>query len=178
MTCSQCKYEWCWICGRDWRNLNHYGDSKFSLIHCNTFGYLPDTRCRKFRYYLYLIALILFSPIISIVLFVGFFFKATRMHRLAYFNESDSNICCILINILFLPWNILILSIGAALGIVIGCITMIFFVPKFIYENCKGFKIIIGYWSKKNRFRGEGPVKVELIEAAKRQPALPPRRYW
>jgi hypothetical protein len=55
---------------------------------------------------------------------------------------------------------------------------MIFFVPKFIYENCKGFKIIIGYWSKKNRFRGEGPVKVELIEAAKRQQALPPRRYW
>jgi hypothetical protein len=167
MTCSQCKYEWCWICGRKFYNVNHSGDD-WKLIHCNTFNFLPDTCCRKFSFLLFLIALIIFSPIISIAWGVGIFFKRSKIERLRYFNDSDVCFFRILINILVvIPWNTLLFVIGVVIGIALGAITMIFFIPKFIYENYKSFKIIMGYWSKKNRFRGEGPVKVDLIEAAK-----------
>ena len=112
--------------------------------------------------------MILFSPLIVIFLMVVEFFKFTRIGKLACFSESYNTLCCILVNILCLPWNILILSIGFVLALAFGTVVMVFVVPVFIYRNCKQFNIIMRYWSRKNRFRGDEPVKVELIEAAKK----------
>ena len=149
-----------------------------TIIDCNTFSYLPDTCCRKFRMYLFLINIILFSPLIVIFLMTVEFFRFTRINRLAYFSDSYNTLCCIIVNILCLPWNILILSIGLALAIAFGAVSMIFVVPVYIHRNCKYFKIIMSYWSRKNRFKGDGPVKVDLIEAAKKQQPAVPRRLW
>lgn len=139
MTCSQCKHEWCWVCGRHWRNVDHYGEG-LKIINCSTLSFIPDTCCRKFRYWLLLLLIIFGSPFISLAFGVGFFFKTTRMHKLAYFNEHDSNICCVLINILFLPWNILILSIGLVLGLAVGTVAMLFVMAVLIYQNCGSFR--------------------------------------
>ena len=47
---------------------------------------------------------------------------------------------------------------------------MIGVMPYFIYTNCGSTRLIMRYWSRKNRFKGNGPVKVDLIEAAKKKP--------
>jgi hypothetical protein len=148
--------------------VNHYRHDSITIIDCNTFNYLPDTCCRKFRMWLFLFFLILFSPLIVIFLMVVEFFKFTNIGKLAYFSESYNTLCCVLVNILCLPWNILILSIGFVLALAFGTVVMVFVVPVFIYRNCKQFNIIMRYWSRKNRFRGDEPVKVDLIEAAKK----------
>jgi len=139
-----------------------------TIIDCNTFNYLPDTCCRKFRMWLFLILIIIFSPLIVIFLMTVEFFRFTRINRLAVFSESYNTLCCIIVNILCLPWNILLFSLGFALGLAFGAVSMIFMMPVFVYKNCKQFRIIMSYWSRKNRFRGDGPVKVDLIEAAKK----------
>jgi hypothetical protein len=117
---------------------------------------------------LFLILIILFSPLIVIFLMTGEFFRFTRINRLALFSESYNTLCCIIVNILCLPWNILLFSLGFALALAFGAVSMIFMMPVFVYRNCRQFRIIMSYWSRKNRFRGDGPVKVDLIEAAKK----------
>ena len=139
-----------------------------TIIDCNTFRYLPDTCCRKFRMWLFLILIIIFSPLIVIFLMTVEFFRFTRINRLAVFSESYNTLCCIIVNIFCLPWNILLFSLGFALALAFGAVSMIFMMPVFVYKNCKQFRIIMSYWSRKNRFRGDGPVKVDLIEAAKK----------
>jgi hypothetical protein len=76
-----------------------------------------------------------------------------------------------------LPWNILILSIGLVLGLTIGVIVMPVLMFIVIASNCVEFRTIMKYWSRKNRFKGDGEVKVHLIEAAKKN-AAPARRLW
>jgi hypothetical protein len=96
------------------------------------------------------------------------FFRITRINRLACFGDSYNMGCRLLVTILCLPWNILIFSIGFALSLAFGAVAYIFVMPVYIYRNFKQLNIIMSYWSRKNRFRGDEPVKVNLIEAAKK----------
>jgi hypothetical protein len=83
------------------------------------------------------------------------FYDKTKAHHLAYFNEDDNNTCCVIINILCLPWNILVFTISFSIGLAFGVLVMIFVMPVVVYKNSKQFCYIMKYWSSKNRFRGK-----------------------
>ena len=36
MTCSICKYEWCWVCGMPYHSVLHYG--QFGGLVCELIG--------------------------------------------------------------------------------------------------------------------------------------------
>lgn len=126
-----------------------------TLIDCETFYHVPNTCCRKFRMWLLLLTIIIFSPLLSIYVMIKAFYEKTEAQRLAYFNEHDNNICCLIINILVLPWNILVFGISFSIALAFGVVVMIAVMPMVIYKNSKQFCYIMKYWSSKNRFRGK-----------------------
>ena len=105
--------------------------------------------------WLLLLSIIFFSPLISIYLMIEAFYRKTHIDRLYYFNEDDNNLCCVLINILCLPWNILVFSVSIAISLPFAVVAMIFVMPQVVYKTSRQFCYIMRYWSKKNRFRGK-----------------------
>lgn len=126
-----------------------------TLIDCETFYNVPNTCWRKTKMWLLLLSIILFSPFLSIFLMIVAFYRKTNFHRLGYFNEHDNNFCCFIINILCLPWNILVFGVSFAIALPFAVVAMIFVMPLVVYKNSKQFCYIMKYWSRRNRFRGK-----------------------
>lgn len=77
--------------------------------------------------------------------------------------------CCIksdfiLINLLLLPVNISIILLNIAFGLVLGAVLTPYWTIECLVENYWQFTKIMSYWSRKNRFKGDGKVKEELFK--------------
>ncbi len=66
------------------------------------------------------------------------FYRKTYIDRLYYFNDDDYNkFCCVIINILCLPWNILVFSVSIAISLPFAVVAMIFVMPQVVYKTTR-----------------------------------------
>jgi len=173
MTCITCKYEWCWVCGGDWRNAGytHFRGEGFRLISCRTYEFIPDTCCRKTCYWLTLIGFIIISPLLSLICGIAIINKWLGLHKLiGTLRNCYSCIGKILAIFILIPWNLIILLLMLTVGLIFGVLALPVIMPMIIYQNVKMFSRIMSYWSTRNR-RKKGNLKFneEYIQKIKKQ---------
>ena len=154
MKCNQCWYQWCWLCGDKW---TYYGHKKsyWSLIRCDLFGFSPSSSTNKLKWWLYFLAIIIFSPLIVIIFTVALSLSYVRLTRFWYkFDGYYSSLQTrVFMFFLALPWNLLILSLDLAIAFSLAAIVTPIVTPYFIYVNIYSFVKIMKYWSNGKRFK-------------------------
>lgn len=131
---------------------------------CDNIGSIPDKGCNKCMYYFTFILLLVFMPLV--VLFVYGCYCVEKLEIGRYFANPGrctyNKGCQSILFIIFLPWNLIILSLCIIIFSISGVIMMpIMLIPAY-YQNSKRFRATVRYWNGKHRF--DSKVKEEKMQ--------------
>jgi hypothetical protein len=116
--------------------------------------------------------MMLFMPLIVLGVMIAKVNKKLKIYELLIIADPNSCFCSILLFILYLPYNLLIISVMVVLCSIAGIpLMMVLLWPAYFY-NTRRFIRVIRYWSGKARYVGEVDVaKITFKQPTKNLPA-------
>ena len=154
MTCTQCRHQWCWICGGLWSDIALHKITAINYINCVSIGFAPDTRCKMFLFLLLCYCIIIFMPIVVFFAFFGLTMEHSKLDKGYLSPKYDTGKCCkFLLICIYLPWNFILLCVHISVGLIAGAICMPIMTFPALFVNIRSFHRIMKYWSGKNRFK-------------------------
>lgn len=148
MTCANCGYQWCWLCGAKFSE-DHF--DSWNLFGCRNLQFDHDlTRCRQVNYVLLTMLLIpfilLFRPVV--VLFQMFnnpYYAPAKWRWCCPFRDWSQNCfwggcwgTCLLMCTIYLA----VVPCILVLGLLVGCVKMaILILPAYIYQTLRLLRV-------------------------------------
>ena len=149
MTCKQCKHEWCWICGWDWKDNNYHKGTTIRFWHCGSIYNPPDTCKRKCNQYMYLMTLIVFMPFILIGVFGWKAIDKMRPDKLVPDTYYMGTCKKFILHFLLIPWYLILSFFIGLIFVIVGVPCMLVTLLPAWFYNVRRFRRMQLYWKGK-----------------------------